>query len=72
LLETINQDIRLNEGKKFYDAKSIKITPHGTGLFHFKVGLGRFDTFQEVTGYFIVSATFSQSIIQFYWHYGFS
>lgn len=51
----INSDVRLHEGRgPFYNAQNITITLHGTGLFHFKAGLGKFDSFGEVTGYFTV------------------
>ncbi|XP_035709528.1 uncharacterized protein LOC118436166 [Folsomia candida] len=55
LLDAINSDVRLHEGRgPFYNAQNITITLHGTGLFHFKAGLGKFDSFGEVTGYFTV------------------
>jgi hypothetical protein len=56
LLDEINSNPKLNNNgqRKFYDAKKIRITLHGTGLFHFKAGLGKFDSFEDVTGYFIV------------------
>ncbi len=54
LLEAINADVNFNEHRKFYNGDNISITLHGTGLFHFKVGLGKFDSFEEVTGYFTV------------------
>lgn len=41
-------------GQHLHDMKKMKFTLHGTGLFHFKVELGEFESFGEVSGYFMV------------------
>lgn len=55
----INNDLSLNRGNTYYDARTLAVTVHGTGLFHFRVTLGHFETFDEVTGYFVVSFFYS-------------
>ncbi|CAL8116875.1 unnamed protein product [Orchesella dallaii] len=53
-LNTVNNDTQLHEGRKYFDMKDLRVTLHGTGLFHFRVGLADFESFDDVTGYFML------------------
>ncbi|CAL8118569.1 unnamed protein product [Orchesella dallaii] len=52
----INELEELNGGKRHYDMEDVNITLLGTGLFHFKATLGRVESFDEVSGHFILYA----------------
>jgi cation channel sperm-associated protein subunit beta len=54
LHQEINKDTVISMGEKFYSGEPLTIKLHGTGLYHFKAELGRFHSFNEVTGYFIL------------------
>lgn len=53
-LRMINTDPELHRGRRYYDMNNLKVTLLGTGLFHFKAKLGSFESFDSVTGYFIL------------------
>ncbi|ODM94859.1 Cation channel sperm-associated protein subunit beta [Orchesella cincta] len=53
-LDTVNNETEYHEGRKYYDMKDLRVTLHGTGLFHFRVGLADFESFDDVTGYFML------------------
>lgn len=57
-LELIHNLTHLNQGRHHFDAKTLGVTLHGTGLFHFKVVLASFESFGEVSGHFMVGTLF--------------
>ena len=65
-LDTVRKQSSLHRGVEYHDARTLGVTLHGTGLFHFKVSLGHFETFDQVSGYFIVSNIPSSKILQPY------
>jgi hypothetical protein len=54
-LKEINKQRNLNRGRKFYNASDLNFVLFGTGIFHFKATLGEFGSFDEVSGYILVS-----------------
>ncbi|CAG7722866.1 unnamed protein product [Allacma fusca] len=53
-ITSINNDEVINMGERFYFGENLMIKLQGTGLYHFKAELGRFHSFNDVTGYFIL------------------
>lgn len=56
-INMINTNKKLHRGRRHYDMNKLYITLLGTGLFHFKVKLGPFESFSDVTGYFMLYAS---------------
>lgn len=56
-LTEVNTKEGLNDGIKHFDMKGFYVTLLGTGLFHFKATLASFESFDEVTGYFMMYAS---------------
>jgi hypothetical protein len=54
--ETINHDLKLNEGKEIHDAKSIKITPWYGSISNFQSGF-RKDLMNKVLAISFMGAT---------------
>lgn len=57
-MDKINSDQQLHHGKRYYNAEGLEFALFGTGLYHFRAALGEFDTFDDVSGYFMVNISF--------------